>query len=243
MKPLVWGHRGASAYAPENTIESFVMACEMGADGIELDVHLSADGRLMVSHDDKIDRCSDGTGSIAAMTFDELRSYNFGARFSDKYPGKFFAIPTLGEVYDAVKPYGITVNAELKTSGRRYLDLVLETEDERGMNGKIVYSSFDHFNLSELLERRPDAFVAPLYSNNMVKPWSYAASMGAKALHPQLGQLDRIKSYCEKAHELGVRVHPWTVDSEDDLRRMYDYGVDAVITNRPDIAIALRDAK
>ncbi|MFA6948304.1 MAG: glycerophosphodiester phosphodiesterase family protein, partial [Eubacteriales bacterium] len=86
------------------------------------------------------------------------------------------------------------------------------------------------------LDRNADAFVAPLYGNNIVKPWLYAASFGAKALHPHLAQLDLIPGYCDFAHEKGVRVHPWTVDSEADIARMFGYGVDAVITNRPDVA-------
>lgn len=239
MSVQVWAHRGASAYSPENTIEAFLMACEMGADGIELDVYLSADGHIVVSHDGDLLRCSGKPGKVTALTLAELKEYNVGVNHADRYPGKTFTVPTLCEVYEAVRPYGITVNVELKGSGAEILDKAVKCADDLSMSGNVVYSSFNHFNLTGILDRRPHAHVAPLYGSELVKSAQYAKSFGAYALHPHYGALYNEPDYVENAHSLGVRVHPWTVDGEDDLKRLFALGIDAIITNKPDVALRL----
>lgn len=235
----IWAHRGASAYAPENTLESFKLAIEMQADGIELDAHLTADKQLAVSHDGNISRCSDGEGDIAEMTLTELRKYSYAASFGEVY--KNVMLPTLGEVFDLMAPTGMVVNVELKASGDEFLNLVYECEKAHNMTGKVIYSSFNHFNLTRMLELDPDAFVAPLYGDGIVKPWMYAASFGAKALHPHFASVYNLPDYVKKSHELGIRVHPWTVDDEINIKKLLDMGVDAIITNRPDLARKIRD--
>ena len=239
MKTKIWAHRGASAYVPENTLEAFSMAADMHADGIELDVHLTADRQLAVSHDGSIERMSDGTGRIAEMTLAELRRFDYAAGFRGKY--KDVMIPTLADVYKRMEPAGLTVNVELKASGDEFLALVHECEMTCGMHGRIVYSSFDHFNLTAMQKIDPDAFVAPLYGNGIVLPWKYAASFGAKALHPHFASVYALEDYVNHSHDLGIRVHPWTVDDEDNIRRLLGLGVDAIITNRPDVALRLRE--
>ena len=107
MKTQVWAHRGASAYAPENTLEAFRLA-----DGVELDVQLSRDGELVVAHDETIDRVSNGTGYIKDYTLAQLKKLSFNRLFP-KF--KDARIPTLKEVYELLKPAGLTVNVELKT--------------------------------------------------------------------------------------------------------------------------------
>ena len=107
MKTQVWAHRGASAYAPENTLEAFRLAAEMGADGVELDVQLSRDGELVVAHDETIDRVSNGTGYIKDYTLAQLKKLSFNRLFPDFKDAR---IPTLKEVYELLKPAGLTVN-------------------------------------------------------------------------------------------------------------------------------------
>lgn len=239
MKTQVWAHRGASAYAPENTLEAFQLAIDMKSDGIELDVYLTVDGELAVIHDGTIDRTSNGTGKVTELPFAELRKYDYG--YSDKFGDKYtnVKIPTLAEVFDLVYASGITVNVELKSSGAEVLQKVIECEKAMKMNGRIVYSAFYHHNLTGILEIEPNSFVAPLYGNNLIKPWCYAQSFGAKALHPHYEDVYFNADYVEKSHELGVRVHPWTVDDEPNLKRLIDLGVDAIITNKPDTALYL----
>ena len=111
-RTLVWGHRGASGYAPENTMAAFEKAVEMGADGIELDVQLTKDGELVVIHDETIDRVSDGSGWVKDFTYAKLIKHNFN-RTHPEY--EHAQIPTLEEVYALIKPTDLTINVEIKT--------------------------------------------------------------------------------------------------------------------------------
>lgn len=210
----------------------------MHADGIELDVHLTADGCLAVCHDGTADRTSDGSGSIAVMTLTELRCFSFAAGFGEIY--KNVMLPTLDDVYKLIEPTGLIVNTELKASGDEFLTLVHECEIKNGMQGRVIYSSFNHFTLTALQKIDPEAFVAPLYGDGIVLPWRYASSFGAKALHPHFASVYALEDYVKNSHDLGVRVHPWTVDDEANIRRLLNLGVDAIITNRPDVALRLR---
>lgn len=112
MKSKVWAHRGASAYAPENTLEAFRLGAEQGADGVELDVQLSKDGQLVVIHDETIDRVSDGHGYVRDYTLEELKKFVFNKTHPEYADAR---IPTLGEVYDLLKPLGLEINVEIKT--------------------------------------------------------------------------------------------------------------------------------
>ena len=144
MKTKVWAHRGASAYAPENTLEAFLLAAEQGADGVELDVQLTKDGEMVVVHDEEIDRVSDGSGFVKDYTLAELKILNFNKTHPEYQDVK---IPTLREVYEALKPTGVTINVELKTGIFWYKDLekkVLELTKEMEMEDRVIYSSFNH---------------------------------------------------------------------------------------------------
>ncbi len=150
MKTLIQAHRGASAYCPENTLEAFAKAMEMRADGIELDVHLSKDGEIVVAHDARLERVSNGEGFINDHTLKELKSLDFGKLSSD---GHTCRIPTLSEVFSLVKPTVITVNVELKTTERMYPELprkLLALADEYAMGERVIYSSFNHYSLKEI---------------------------------------------------------------------------------------------
>lgn len=233
-RTLVWAHRGASAYAPENTLDAFKLAIDMDADGIELDVHQTKDGIVVVCHDETIDRTSDGKGEICDMTLDELKKYSFFGRFKDKYPDA--KIPTLKEVYELIKPSRLTVNVEIKASGTDFVQNVLTVTSECQMEDRVIYSSFDHQNLVNALAYEPEAKTAPLYSKGLDYPDMYAESLGACALHPHFNEVYNVENYVQNAHNLGIRVHPWTVDDEEDLKKLTKMGVDAIITNKPDVA-------
>ena len=110
--PLIWGHRGASGYAPENTLDSFAKAVELHADGIELDIQLTKDGQIVVCHDEFIDRTSTGKGFLKDYTLEELRQFDFGKVI----PGYGHAdIPLMSEVFELIRPTDLTINIELKT--------------------------------------------------------------------------------------------------------------------------------
>lgn len=236
----IFAHRGASAYAPENTLEAFELAADMNAYGVELDVHLTKDNILVVAHDNDIARVSNGSGRITDLTFEELRSFDFSAKFpGEKYKG--LKIPTLDEVYKLLGPRGLYVNVEIKSDSSDTLIVrkALECAKENGMRERVIYSSFNHWLLTALLEEEPNTFVAPLYGSEIVKPADYAALFGAKAIHPHFWQIISHPEIVERANELGVRVHPWTVDDPNHIRRLCELNVGAIITNRPDVALKI----
>jgi len=241
MKTLIHAHRGASTCRPENTLEAFALAIEQGADCIELDVHLTKDNKIVVVHDSRLERVSNGAGHINDYTLDELKSLNFGALFPDS---PICRIPELSEVFSLVKPSGLAVNIELKTTERLYLDLpakLLALVKEYAMENRIIYSSFNHYSLKQIKSLDPAAKIGLLYELGMVDPWVYANYVGADAIHPHYYVIAALPETVEHCHEHGVKVNVWTVDDPQAIKLMLKCGVDGIISNRPDIAIACRD--
>ena len=242
VKTLVWGHRGASAYAPENTLESFELASKMGADGIELDVRFTSDRQIVIAHDEKIDRISNGRGPIPDYTLAELKQFDFGYTFhKEKLTGT--RIATLDEVYDLLAPLDMTVNVEIKIPDPEIVRACDEAALRHGMRDRIIYSSFNHYQVRRAKEQIPNAFVAPLHNLSLVNVGDYCLALGAKAAHPSVEALRYAPDYVEDCHKKGIRVHPWTANTPEDIRFLLDLGVDAIITNFPDVAIQLRDKK
>ena len=124
----------------------------MNAFGVELDVHLTKDGKLAVIHDGEISRVSDGSGKVSEMTLDELRAYNFAAKFPGGERFVKVAIPTLDEVYGLLAPRGLCVNVEIKANGRDFVRKGHDCAAAHGMRERVIYSSFNHWNLTDLLE-------------------------------------------------------------------------------------------
>lgn len=236
----IFGHRGASCAAPENTLAAFEKAAEDGADGVELDVHLSSDGQLVVIHDDTVDRTTNGTGTVHNMTFEQIRSLD-ASMGKQKFSGAL--IPTLEEVYHLLKPTRLMINVELKENawdgGFTVIPKVLELEQKYGMTGRVFYSSFNHYVLREIKNRSVETPVGLLYAAALVDVWHYAAFVPADAIHPLYLTL-RDPNLVPRCHAAGITVRPWTVNEEADLCAMFAAGVDAVITNDPELALRLR---
>jgi Glycerophosphoryl diester phosphodiesterase len=240
MLTQILGHRGASAEAPENTMVAFALAAQMGADGVELDVHLTSDGRVVVIHDDTVDRTTNGTGAVREMTFAQIRELDA----SIGKPGYSGAkIPTLEEVYELLQPTGMVVNVEIKENaydhGFLIIPKVLELETRYEMTGRIIYSSFNHYVLREMKECSAQIPTAILYSEALVDVWQYAAQVPADGIHPYFEMLAD-PMLVTRCHESGQAVRPWTVNEENNLREMFRQGVDTIITNFPDRALRLR---
>jgi glycerophosphoryl diester phosphodiesterase len=237
-RPLVWAHRGASGYLPENTMEAFEKAIEMNADGIEIDVHFSLDGQIVICHDDKIDRVSNGQGSVTEYTVNELKNFDFGCKF---YNGerKGIKIPTLDELYSLYKTCDLSINIEIKTSNADMPLALVEKAKEFGMSERIVYSSFNHLQLKRVLDVDKSAKVAPLYSASWLNMEKYAEEMGAFAIHPIYDQIRVFPDLVERCHSKGICVNPWTLNSEEAIKDMMSAGCDAIITNYPDKVINL----
>lgn len=235
---MIYAHRGASGYAPENTCRAFELACDMGADGVELDVQLTKDRRLVVFHDETIDRVTDGSGAIAEMTYEELLHYPItkaaGADGTDR-------VPLLQDVLALLKRRGLKVNIELKNSVHPYPgleELCAAEVAAAGMATDTLYSSFNHYSLLRMKQLLPDAPCGLLYEATLVKPWTYAAALGMNALHPHFSEL-LVPEEVAESHALGLEVNPWTVNRDEQLRWVIASGADRVITNYPDRALAI----
>ncbi len=234
----VYAHRGASGYAPENTLEAFELAAKQGAHGVELDVHLSKDGEIVVIHDETIDRVSTGMGRVLDMTVSQLKQYIY----NKPHPSyEKAALPTLREVFELLHPTGLSVNVELKNNIYPYEGIEQKCVDlaaEMGMTDRVLYSSFNHHALLRVKQIDPSLPCGLLYEATMVRPWAYAVALGMDALHPFMAEL-LVKDECRLAHAAGLQVNPWTVNEEDHLRMVFAAGADIVITNYPDRALAI----
>lgn len=235
MKPLVLGHRGASAYAPENTLASFNLAFEMGADGIELDVTLARDGVPVVIHDDTVDRTTNGQGAIKSMTLAEVKQLDASFKF-EKFRGE--KIPTLAEVLKSVGKRGI-VNIELKSATLQTDGIeaaTLAVIEETGTAEHVLISSFNPFALYRMAQLDPRLPRGLLYADDMPlylrRAWLRPLAQPT-AMHPKHTMVtDRLVAW---AHRKGYKVNVWTVDDPGEAKHLADLGVDSVMTNKPDV--------
>ncbi len=237
----IWAHRGASGYAPENTMEAYILAHQYGADGIELDVQLSKEGEIVVIHDEKIDRTSNGKGLVRSYTLKQLRSFNY----NKTRPAHSRAdIPTLREVLLYIRDKTkMMLNIELKNSLYFYPDLEQKTLNmvhETGMQDRVIYSSFNHYSMRKVRELDPEAKVGLLHEAGVIDVPAYAAGLGANALHPRWQNL-QYPGYIEDSRKYGLDINVWTVNQEAVMRQMCEAGVHAIITNYPDKAVRVRE--
>lgn len=225
---LIIGHRGAKGYAPENTLKSFAKAIELGVDMIELDVHVVASGEVVLMHDVKIDRTTNGSGYIHEKTLDELRSLDAGGDI----------IPTLQEVLDFVDRR-VSVNVELKGHGTadEVAAILFEYMSSRGWsNDDFIVSSFNHHELREFHRLLPNVRIAALMDAIPLDYAAFAEKLGAYSVNP--GHEFVTADYVNDAHKRGLQVFVWTVDDPDELKLLYNMGVDGVFTNVPDVVHA-----
>jgi glycerophosphoryl diester phosphodiesterase len=240
-RPVIFAHRGACAHAPENTIASFELALAQQADAIELDVKLSSDGYVIVHHDDTVDRTTDGTGRIKNLTLAELKKLDAGSFFAEQYKGE--KIPTLEEVFEAVGKRTF-INVELtnyKTRGDHLVETVCMLVKKHNMQKRIIFSSFFASNLSKARSYLPDVPRGLLALNGFLGSWarSFGFTFGKyDALHPNLK--DTTQQEVSRVHRLNRRIHVWTVNKEEDLRRLFNWGVDGIFTDDPQVACRVR---
>lgn len=233
---MVIGHRGDAKNAPENTLISFKRAIEMGADGIELDVQMSKDGHLVVIHDERVDRTTDGIGFVKDFTLKEIKRLDAGIKFGKKFSGE--RIPALYEVFDLVANQNIILNIEIKNGIVIYPGIeekLVEMIMDYNFRDRVVISSFNHYSIREVKEIAPELKVGLLYECGLVEPWYIANRMHAYSLHPfYFNIIPELVAGCKKNN---IKLFPWTVDKKDDMERMIKLGVDAIITNDPQTLI------
>jgi glycerophosphoryl diester phosphodiesterase len=230
-KPKVIGHRGAAGEAPENTLASFELALTQRVDGIELDIHLTKDGEIIVCHDPTIDRTTNGSGSIVGMETDEIKRFDAGGWFSQQYAGE--SIPTLTEVFDLV-PDNIMINIEIKYAYQGLLEtLLLDFLRKRNRLEHVVISSFDHKCIQRIKKAEPAVKVGLLYAANLFDHAGYANQLGVDvySIHPHFQLIE--KEDVLNANAAGLRSYPFTVNLEEDYRKMMEFGVSGIITDFP----------
>jgi glycerophosphoryl diester phosphodiesterase len=246
-RPLVFAHRGGGALAPENTIAAFDSAISLGVDGLELDVHLSRDGVVVVHHDDTLERTTDGSGPVAERTAAELEhvdaGYRFGGEGAFPFRGRGFGVPRLRDVLDRYR--GCRLIIELKQDTADLARAVIDEVRRADMTGRVCLGSFGSRTLREARTYEPRIVTSA--AREEVRWALYASWIGIAPWRPpyvafQVPECSGSTTvvtprFVRAAHRGGVVVQVWTVDEEADMRRLLSWGVDAIITDRPDVAV------
>lgn len=254
-RPVVLAHQGASGHAPSNTMEAFRLALEQGADILELDVHMTRDGVVVVSHDETIDRMTDGSGLIKEMTLAELRQYDFGYRFTPDggltypYRGQGVTIPTLEEVFLAFPD--VPVNVEIKQADPPMEAQVWELIQRYEAEDRVLVASFHGTVAKRWRELAGDrvATSAPVrhmyvvaahyltHLDRLYAPVYDAFQLPvAESAGPITVRFDT-ERFLAMADRLNIAVHYWTINDEDEMRRLYALGAHGIITDYPDRAV------
>lgn len=237
-RPVVFAHRGASARAPENTIASFRLAQAEGADALELDAMLTADGEVVVFHDTTLERTTDGMGRLSDRSLRELRALDAGTSFSPAFGGE--RIPLLEEVFEM---FGgkLLINVQLTNHATARGGLVAAVSGlvkKHALQGSVIFSSFLTRSLLEARRLLPEVPRGLLARAGWRGAWarSFGFSFGEyAALHPNLTDVSHHQ--VRRVHRLRRRVHVWTVNAFEDLKRLAEWGVDGIITNDPKLAL------
>jgi glycerophosphoryl diester phosphodiesterase len=230
--PLRIGHRGAAGTHPENTMASFRRAMEIGVDGLEFDVHRTLDGHLVVIHDAAVDRTTNGSGLVMAMTLEEVQALDAGSWKGPQFAGE--RVCTLRELIRATPPQ-IHLFLELKAGSIHYNGIeeeVVALLRDEGALGRTQISSFDHHALKRLHEIAPNLPLGMLFADNLLDPVALALEIGCEALHPAWEWVT--EEMVEAAHAAGLKVNTWTVNHPFAIARVKAFGVDGIISDFPD---------
>jgi glycerophosphoryl diester phosphodiesterase len=220
---LCIGHRGAMGHAPENTLASIRKALELGVPCLEIDVYF-VDGQLVVFHDNRLERTTNGTGYLLDQNFSYLRSLDAGD--GEK-------IPTLKEVFEAAHlQAGINIELKGPNTARQVVEFVFKMRDMGWSDDLILLSSFDHRELARIRQLDPRIKVGAMIVGLPVNDSAFAESLGAYSVHLSLEFIDR--RFVDDAHSRGLRVFVFTVNHPEDIIKMGELGVDGVFTNYPE---------
>lgn len=243
-RPVIFAHRGACAYAPENTLASFRLAAEMGADAIELDTKLTADGQMVVIHDQTVDRTTGGSGKVGSLTLAELKKLDAGNIFGNQFTGE--PIPTLEEVFETVGKK-VYINVEITNYASPFdalPDRIAGLVKKCGLEDWVIFSSFQPLNLIRMKRKLPDVPVAQLAldgKTGLFQRGLLGKIVAPDVIHPYSGDTDA--KFIQKQHENGRRVHVWTVNDPADMRRLFAANVDGIFTDDPKTALQIRSER
>jgi glycerophosphoryl diester phosphodiesterase len=239
-RPLVFAHRGACKIAPENTLPAFQAALELGADGVELDVQYTSDGKLIVIHNQSLEATTNGAGRVTAQPFADLRRLDAGSHFGSQFAGT--PLPALDEVLDLCRGR-LLMNIELKSLQSSTANIgvdVVAAVRARGMADQVVISSFNPLALRRAKKAGPEIECALLTAPDLPGWMRAGLTFGyskADAVHPEFPMVNQ--AYIDWATRRKMPVRPWTVNEVADMERMIALGVDAIITDVPDVLIGL----
>lgn len=224
-KILSIGHRGAKGHTAENTLASFERALSLGADGIELDVHLSADGEIIVIHDETVDRTTNGKGRVRDLSLSQLKHLTIENQYN---------IPTLSETI-AFLPKNKLINIELKVkmAAKPVMHLIEKCVAEHSNGYKqFLVSSFDWVALKEIREANVNIPLGVLTDTDLELAIGFSKSVKAETLHPYFHLLTAENT--KQMQDFGFGVFPWTINEFEDLQRVSSFGVNGIITDFPD---------
>lgn len=236
IKPLIIAHRGASAYAPENTLSSIRKAVQMGTDGIELDVRLSKDGNVVVIHDRSVNRTSNGNGRVEDLTLEQLKNLDFGSWFSSEFKNE--RIATLEEVFSYLKDWNGLINVEIKSEWlqftaieKKVAELILKFDRQ----DNTIVSSFSALSLIKFKLIKSRIQTGILYHTSDKLPLIRAKLLNVDAIHPWYENVT--KEVRKNASKNNIKINTYTVDNPAEIRKLASMGMDGIITNVPDVAL------
>ena len=218
------GHRGANGHEPENTFVSFQKALDMQVDGIELDVHLSADGEIIVIHDETIDRTTNGNGFVNALSLRELKAFRIDGKHQ---------IPILKEVFDLVNQ-DCFINVELKSyeATEKVVSLIEKYVTKKGWKyDRFLISSFDWNALQQVAFLNDKIPIGVLTETDLDLALAFAKFIQAKSIHPHFHLLTEENT--AKMQEKGLQVFPWTINELEDIQKIKTFNVNGIITDFP----------
>ena len=230
---LVIAHRGASSYAPENTLAAFDLALAMGVRHLELDVHAACDGPIVVIHDDRVDRTTHGTGAVADKTLAELRALDAGAWFGEKFAGE--RIPTFEEVLQRYKGR-LHLHVEIKGHSAGLAQRTVDWIGRYAMKDQVAITSFQKIRLEEVRLCAPELPIGWLVAEASDEIVEQARALGCTQLCPRADTVTAERVRC--LHAEGFEVRAWGVKDEALMRQVVQAGADGMTVNFPDKLMA-----
>lgn len=232
---IIIGHRGSSGLAPENTLASMELAIEQGCHGIETDLQLTEDGKVVVFHDWSVERTTNGTGYIKDLTLEELLTLDAGSWFSKKFKNE--KILTLESLLDLI-PKNLLLNLEIKSKAwdnRGIEKMVVKTLEENNRLENTVISSFNHKCIERVQNLNPRIKLGLLYEAYLINPVEFLkiSKLNMYSLHPNYNYID--KEFMEKVHKSDLKVYSWTVNDIESAERLRELRLDGIITNFPQL--------
>lgn len=250
--PQVIAHQGGDGLWPGNTLFAFEQAAAMGVDVLEMDLHITRDGVLVIMHDETVDRTTDGAGAIEAMSLAEIKQLDAGYDWSPDndatfpYRGQGITVPTLEEIFQTFPDYHMTI--EIKQTERSMAEPFCTLIRQYGMQDKILVASFHDDRMEEFRQVCPEVATSSARQETTIFVLLTKIFLG-RLYSPQFQSLQvpqessgitvMTASFVRAAHERGLRVEPWTINDPEQMQLYIDWGVDGLITDRPDVMLAL----